>query len=68
MTRVVWVFVCLMVAGSATATAQSLAPATPVSSAPVRHSEDGRPFIRAYRPTEVGGAGQSGACSRTAAA
>jgi hypothetical protein len=58
MTRLVWVLVCLMFAGSATATAQSPAAATPISSGPVRHSEDGRPFIRAYRPTEVGGAGQ----------
>jgi hypothetical protein len=58
MTRLVWVLVCLMFAGSATATAQSPPAATPISSAPVRHSEDGRPFIRAYRPTEVGGAGE----------
>ena len=58
MTLLVWVLVCLMFAGSPSATAQSLPPATPVSPAPVRHAEDGRPFIRAYRPTEVGGAGQ----------
>src|SRR5829696_4304098 len=55
MTRLVWVLVCLMFAGSSSATAQAPRPPSP---APVRHAEDGRPFIRAYRPTEVGGAGQ----------
>ncbi len=55
MTRRVWLFVFCLLATAGPGFAQG----TPAPSAPVRHPEEGRPFIRGYRPVELGGGGQN---------
>ena len=57
--------VLLLLAGHALAPLQAQGPGAGSAAAPVadparlRHPEEGRPFIRAYAPQEVGAAGQN---------
>ena len=55
------VFLCLgvVLALPGSGHAQAAPPASGNPAASTRHPEEGRPFIRHYRPTEVGGGGQT---------
>ena len=53
------VVVSLSGRGHAQPASGSAGPASSVVHAPSRHPEEGRPFIRNYRPLEVGGGGQN---------